>query len=523
MESEMNLSEHLFTDVYLKFTEMLSHGEVREEDAKIHVPEKTIRCVWNDQLFKKKILKTTGGRDLEVIFPGYWNFGKGPDFKSCAIKVDGKLYEGDVEIHVYATDWKAHNHLENPDYDQVVLHVFLWNDRTQSPLAEDSEPKPSGFPGGLGKFELELKSFLSKGILELNDELDFDNYPVLNQFNYGACHRPLARLSKEKLIHLLNVAGDARIFTKMDRYHDRVIVNGYEQTFYEGVAEALGYPVNKRAFQTLAEKLPLDLIKQIVPPKASKKEKVFHVQALLFGVAGLIDFKSLDTASLPEDERSYFEKIHKLWEKYRPLVPAEPMKASIWKFGGIRPANFPYRRIAGLAHLLVRHWSGGMFEDYQESFRAALTHSGNKGYTVKIKPQHYHFFCVEADDYWAYHYTAGGKTLKSTQQLVGNARSREITINILIPIGLIHARASRSTELEAAFNMLFQSRKGPSDNKLIRFMKHYIFGNNEEMIKALSTDKQVQGLMQVYQDFCTQTENNCLRCQFPDIVKRYFK
>ncbi|NIQ00405.1 MAG: DUF2851 family protein, partial [Nitrospinaceae bacterium] len=98
---------------------------------------------------------------------------------------------------------------------------------------------------------------LKKGILELNDELDFDNYPVLHSFNYGRCHQPLARLSSKKLETLLNAAGDARVFKKMERYHDRILLNGYEQTLYEGVAEALGYPANKQPFQTLAESLPL--------------------------------------------------------------------------------------------------------------------------------------------------------------------------------------------------------------------------------------------------------------------------
>ena len=57
---------------------------------------------------------------------------------------------------------------------------------------------------------------------------------------------------------------------------------------------------------------------------------------------------------------------------------------------------------------------------------------------------------------------------------------------------------------------------------MLRFMKHYILGNKKELIGILESNKQIQGLMQVYQDFCTQSENNCLRCQFPDVIHRYF-
>ena len=240
----------LFTDSYTKFTNWFSQIQVNEEESQVRVPEKTIRCIWNDQLFRTKQLRTTDGEELEIIFPGYWNFGPGPDFKSAAIKVNGKTLEGDVEIHVHSSDWKAHNHTGNPEYDKVVLHVFLWKSAGEPPQRSAPDPYPSKSYSrhGAHNYELELKNFLTKGIFDLNDELDFDSYPVLHQFNYGLCHQPLARLSKEKLTYLLNAAGDARILVKMERFHDRIIINGYEQTFYEGVAEALGYPSNKERF-----------------------------------------------------------------------------------------------------------------------------------------------------------------------------------------------------------------------------------------------------------------------------------
>ena len=138
-------------------------------------------------------------------------------------------------------------------------------------------------------FQFEIKDYLTKGILDLNDELDFENYPVLNHCNLGLCHQPLAELSQEKLTQLLNAAGEARVFTKMERFHDSIIIEGYEQTFYREVAEALGYPENKQPFQVLADTLPLSELTSLVPPKASKNEKVLHYQALLFGISGLMD------------------------------------------------------------------------------------------------------------------------------------------------------------------------------------------------------------------------------------------
>ncbi len=494
----------LFSDAYLKFTHLYNQLQVREEDNTIRVPEKVIRCIWNDQLFCTPSLKTREGQNLEIVYPGYWNFGKGPDFTSATIKVNGKTYEGDVELHVYATDWNAHGHSRNPDFDNVILHVYMWQGRGKEPRG-----KRQDLP-----FQFEIKDYLTKGILDLNDELDFENYPVLNHCNLGLCHQPLAELSQEKLTQLLNAAGEARVFTKMERFHDSIIIEGYEQTFYRGVAEALGYPENKQPFQVLADTLPLSELTSLVPAKASKNEKVLHYQALLFGISGLMDKDA--------EKKAGFRKLLPIWKAYRERVPGSPLTKKDWCFRAIRPANYPYRRIAGLAHLIVRHEKTGMFADFMGSYQKILTSSGDKIPDKKTLNAFNNFFCVASDDYWANHYTPDGKTLSQCQQLVGSARSREIIINIGLPIGLIFARAGKFKNLETGLNTLFQTGKSASDNKLLRFMKHYIFGNQEEMIQVLRSEKQIQGLMQIYQDFCTQNQNNCLHCPFPDVVKKYF-
>jgi len=514
----MTSMQTLFTDSYSKFTHWVSRIEVRkeanEQKAKIRVPEKTVRCIWNDQLFKADSLRTTDERELEIVFRGYWNFGPGPDFKNAVIKVNGKTLEGDVEIHVHASDREERDLSTDSEYSNVILNVFLWNSE-------------SNVRSGDRVSQLELKEHLTRGILDLNAELDFDSFPDQNQVEYGKCHQPLAGLSKEKLTSLLNAAGDARVFTKMERFNDRVIINGYEQTFYEGIAEALGYPNNKEPFQKLAGAVRLHTLKELLPKRISTAEKVLHVQSLLFGVAGLIGFKALDKSALTADDRGYFEKLQNLWEKkYRSRNLTTPLTESAWKFGGIRPANFPWRRIAGLAHMLVRHEENGLFADYMKIFQesmGSMTASLEAKSTSPVPGKLNDYFCIEAnDDYFASHYTPGGKLLAKPQLLVGATRSQEITVNIVIPIGLIFARASKSEKLETGFNVLFQSGKKTGDNKLLRFMKHYIFGNKKEMLKVLKNDKQAQGLMQIYQDFCTQNDNNCQRCQFPDMVKKYF-
>ncbi len=508
-----------FSTLYHKFTQLYLYSEVQEEEEP-RVPEKVIRCVWNDQLLKTQELKTTDGKTLEVVFPGYWNFGSGPDFKSAAIRIEGKLYEGDVELHIYGADWKSHGHSKNNEYDNVILHVFLWKQRNSSSrLPRRKESKKNLSRPHI--FELELKNYLKKGILQLNEELDFESYPLLNQFNYGLCYKPLSQLTQKKFASLLNNAGDARIQTKMDRFHDRIIIKGYEQVFYEGVAEAMGYPNNKIAFRTLAESLPLEDLKRRTQLAKTDEERLLQIQALLFGVSNIIDFSQEPSKSFNADAKNYFSKLKSIWDYHSSELKDKIMQFKEWKFGKMRPANFPYRRIAGLSHLLLRNWDSGLFSNCLDTLREVnLLQENSKEKKAALK-KCFAFFCIEAEDYWSRHYILGGKQLKNSQQLIGPDRSREIIINIVLPIGLIYARASKSNALEAILSEVFSTPKPPADNKWIRFMKRFLLGNQEKMLKPLTSDRQTQGLMQIYQDFCTKNENNCMRCKFPQIVEKF--
>ena len=101
------IASEKFSDAYLKFTLVFNQFEVREEDHIICVPEKIIRYIQNDQFFCTPKLKIQNNQNLEIIYSGHWNFSKGPDFTRATIKVNGKVYEGGVDLYVYATDGKA--------------------------------------------------------------------------------------------------------------------------------------------------------------------------------------------------------------------------------------------------------------------------------------------------------------------------------------------------------------------------------------------------------------------------------
>ena len=87
------------------------------------VSELVLQKIWQKIAFDSSRMKDARGRQIEVLNPGRWNRLAGPDFKDAILRIDGERVEGDVEIHFSQSDWRAHGHHENPNFDRVVLHV----------------------------------------------------------------------------------------------------------------------------------------------------------------------------------------------------------------------------------------------------------------------------------------------------------------------------------------------------------------------------------------------------------------
>lgn len=92
------------------------------------ISENVIQKIWLLRDFYQDELWTSSGRSLRILDPGRWNTNEGPDFLEACLQIDGKELVGDVEIHFHTSDWFAHGHDQNPNFDQVILHVILYAD-----------------------------------------------------------------------------------------------------------------------------------------------------------------------------------------------------------------------------------------------------------------------------------------------------------------------------------------------------------------------------------------------------------
>ena len=73
---------------------------------------------------------TKSGKVIQIISPGIINVNEGPDFLDFALMVNGKVIVGDAEFHVNAADWNNHNHSQDKNYENVILHL-VFNDNSE--------------------------------------------------------------------------------------------------------------------------------------------------------------------------------------------------------------------------------------------------------------------------------------------------------------------------------------------------------------------------------------------------------
>ena len=98
--------------------------------------EMEVQALWFEQLYQP-VLTTDDGRKVEIIQPGFWSHGGGPDFTRVAVRFQSvaaarraadapDITVGNVEVHLRPGDWHAHGHHMDTAYNDTILHV-VWD------------------------------------------------------------------------------------------------------------------------------------------------------------------------------------------------------------------------------------------------------------------------------------------------------------------------------------------------------------------------------------------------------------
>jgi len=235
------------------------------------VTERHVQAIWYDAALRPRRLYTRRGTEVNVVTPGEWNLGAGPDFKNCVLEIgrDHRRLVGDVEIHLSPSDWDFHHHGTDPRYRNVVAHV-TWG----------CGPVPDSLPPGA--ISIWIGRFFSGDPSFSTDAIDLMAYPYARlPGGERPCEGRIAH-DPETARKLLAVAGRHRLRMKSRRLAGRISeaasktcscfprsgdsdvaahnAASRRQVFYEEVMIALGYSRNTVQFRHVAERIPISAL-----------------------------------------------------------------------------------------------------------------------------------------------------------------------------------------------------------------------------------------------------------------------
>jgi len=441
---------------------------LREEPGPI-LSESVLQRIWFEQLVRRPLVTLTG-EEITLHHPGVWNHRAGPDFLKATFSIpDGRTFTGDVELHRHSSDWSAHGHSSNPGYQNVRLHVFWQAD----PVLSD--PPDSRIR------QVALEHQLSASLTELISLFRSSPAEILTGEKPGQCHRLLLSLPPETLKEVLEEAGWHRLRQRRSLAQARVVSLGYQQSVWVGLAEGLGFSENREPFATLARAVPIQ--KLLTIPDSVERA------GILYGVAGL----------LPDPTRSKVSEragplVKRLWEAWwRQREDWEPyiLPTGVWRLGGTRPNNSPYRRLAALALI--------SYPIVWQIFTESVREGNAEGFLAILRSL--------SDGFWDHHSGWDGRILSSSSRLVGADRAVALLFQVLAPLAELP---------EAELGERVESWPAGGDAGMLRSASVRLLGVPFPP-PDVRTHLAREGLLQIYKDFCRAKP--CAECSMPQFLK----
>lgn len=412
--------------------------------------EDFLHYVWKYHLFDIHNLRTTSNEELVVLNTGLHNQNSGPDFLNAQLKINNQFWAGNVEIHLKSSDWYAHNHEIDKNYDAVILHV-VWEDDT-TVFMKNNAPLPT----------LILKDFVLGSAIK-----NYQNLFSVQQ-RWIPCEQEIKTIDaftfenwKERLF-----------FERLERKSNEINSvlsnnnNDFEATFFQLLAKNFGLKVNADPFFALAKSIDFNVVKKVRFDK-------HQLEALLFGQAGFLE---------ENKEEKHHEELKKEYQYLQHKYQLKPIAKFQFSFFRMRPNNFPTLRIAQLVALC---------HQYQNMFSKLLE-------LEKLK-DFYAFFNVDVHPFWKTHYTFE-KASKSSPKKITKSFIDLLLINTIIPLKFNYQK-SRGEVSESGFLDLIQQINAEKNSVINKF----------KSIGVLSKSAyDSQALLELKNNYCAK--KRCLHC-----------
>lgn len=412
--------------------------------------EEFLHHIWKFKLFDQLELKTTQGESVEIQRAGDHNFDSGPDFFNAHIKIGGLWWVGNVEVHIYSSDWKRHQHQKDKAYDNIILHVVHQAD--EKLYRSSGEEIPT----------LEIKERVNRKLYQ--NYLDFKS-----SSEWIPCVRQVGKVPS----YVLQNTIDKMLLERLERKSISILnslklnTNNWEETFYQHLARNFGFKTNSAPFELLAKTLPARVIKK-------QRTSLLQVEALLFGQAGMLFEHFQDKYPMDLQNEYTFLK-----QKYN----LEPIEKHLWKYLRLRPVNFPDVRIAQLAGLLF----------HTDHLFSKILEAENVSDLKKL-------FEFPVSEYWKKHYMLDRWSPKRGKELGGDG-IENIIINSVVPFLFVYGK-QKDEEKYFVKAIRFLEETNGEENVVIRKWS----AAGVPVGSAFNT----QALLQLKNEYCHSKK--CLMC-----------
>ncbi|WP_227807452.1 DUF2851 family protein [Lutibacter profundi] len=418
---------------------------------KIAMKENLLHFVWKLQLFSPMKLQSTKGEFIQVVASGIENKNTGPDFLNAKIVIGKQLWAGNVEIHINSSDWYAHTHEVDSNYDSVILHV-VWEHNVD--IYRKSNQKIA---------TLELKNYISKHLL--------DNYKLL--FNrpkkWINCEHNIEVINSFILTHWFERLFFERLEQKSDDIQQLLTSNNndWEATLFILLAKNFGLKINADAFKNFATSFNFSVVRKV-------STNLNQLEALFFGQAGLL---------ANNFESAYFKRLKEEYEYLKIKYKLTSISKEQVQFFRLRPNNFPTVRLSQLASLYFKHKN--LFSKIIE---------------VNTVEDFYDLLATATLPFWETHYTFEKESKKSIKKL-SKSFIDLVLINTIVPVKFMYLKNIGKSNFSSVISIIDQIK--PEKNKIT---------SNFNNLKIKSSNAfETQALLQLKNEYCNH--QLCLQCE----------
>ena len=412
--------------------------------------EDLLHFIWKFKKYPINGLVTTSGEAINVVSTGIHNHLSGPDFFNVQLELNQQLWAGNVEIHIKSSDWYAHNHQEDSNYDNVILHV-VWEDDL-SVFRKDGSQIPT----------LALKEYIPLKILDTYQNLfDARNYKFIN------CENEFIRVDEFIKDNWMD-----RLFVERLEQKTAIINklleetnNNWEHVLFLMLLKTFGSKINGETFMEIGKSIDFSIIRKLY-------NKPLEMESLLFGQANLLNGA--------DEGDKYFNDLKKEYAYLKHKYNLNSVFKSP-EFFRLRPSNFPTIRIAQLSAIYVKN--NNLFHLLIE----------------KDEPNVSGVLNAEISEYWEDHFNFG-KTSKKSKKRVTISFLDLLMINTIIPLKFAFQRYKGSVDNDALLKIMSDIKK--EENNLISK-----FGKLGVIVKSA---KDSQTYLQLYNNYCSK--DKCLDC-----------